>query len=187
MNRDRPTFGSSLGWTVFLAVVFGVGGYLIGLPGPLATLLAAAIGIAGAAIAIGGSVRDDRLPDPQIDLRHGARREIKQLSWNIRGERHRLDEPAVRRLRGIATARLAAQGVDLDDPRHQAQAEALLGRSAYRVLAVPSAQPASVLMRCVAALDRLEARPDARTDARLHARAASETPRLAASVPGRTA
>jgi hypothetical protein len=180
MNRDRMGFGGSLTWTILLALVFGVGGYLIGLPGPIATLLAAAVGVAGAALSIGGTVRDDRLPVPQIDLRHGARREIKQLSWNISGQRHRLDEPAVRRLRGIAVARLAALGVDLDDPRHQAQAEALLGRSVYRVLSAPSAQPASVLLRCVAALDRLETSPTAD-------RSQPQAARRAASVPERTA
>jgi hypothetical protein len=179
MNRDQLSFRGALGWTIVLAVVIGVGGYLIGLPGPLATLLAAAVGVAGAALAVGGTVRDDRLPDPQIDLRHGARREIKQLSWNLGGQRHRLDEPAVRRLRRIAAVRLAAHGVDLDDPRHRPEGEALLGRSVYRVLAVPSAQPASVLMRCVAALDKLDARPENAPDA--------ESSRPAASVPGRTA
>jgi hypothetical protein len=179
MNQGRMGFAGSLAWTIILAIVFGVGGYLIGLPGPLATLIAAAVGVAGAALTIGGTVRDDRLPVAQLDLRHGARREIKQLSWNIGGQRHRLDEPAVRRLRGIATARLAAHGVDLDDPRHQQQAEVMLGRAVYRALSAPSDQPASVLMRCVAALDRLGDRP---TDP-----AAPDVSRTAASAPGRTA
>jgi hypothetical protein len=179
MNRDRMGFGGSLAWTIILAILLGGGGYLIGLPGPLATLVALSVGVAGAALTIGGTVRDDRLPDPQIDLKHGARREIKQLSWNIGGDRRRLDEPAVRRLRGIAAARLAAHGVDLDDPRHRQQAEVLLGRSVYRVLSTPAGQPASVLMRCVAALDRLDARPPDPASARAS--------RPAPSVPGRTA
>jgi hypothetical protein len=176
------SFGGALAWTVILALVLGVGGYLIGLPWPLAALLAGAVGVAGAALTIGGTVRDDRLPESQLDLRHGARREIKQLSWSIGGSRTRLDEPAVRRLRRLAVARLAAHGVNLDDPRQQPQAEALLGRTAYRVLSVPSAQHASVLMRCVAALDRLDARPGPSPADR-----APNPSRTAASAPGRTA
>ena len=179
MNDDRTGFRGSLAWTVVLAIGIGVGGYLVGLPWPLAALVAAAVGIAGAALSIGGAARDARLPDAQLDLRHGARREIKQLSWNIGGGRSRLDEPAVRRLRGIAATRLAARGIDLDDPRHRPQAEALLGRSVYRVLASPSGQPAGVLMRCVAALDRLGEPPADQP--------ASPAIRTAASASGRTA
>jgi hypothetical protein len=185
VNPTQQSFGTSLAWTIVLAVVLGGGGYLVGLPWPLAALLAAITGIAGAALSIGGTVRDDRLPDPQVDLRHGARREIKQLSWNIGGERNRVDEPAVRRLRGIAAVRLTARGIDLDDPRDRPQAEALLGRSVYRVLVDPSRQSAGVLLRCVAALDRLAERPaDAWTTAR---RTDAPVPVPASvPVPGRT-
>ncbi|MFC0681815.1 hypothetical protein ACFFGH_28620 [Lysobacter korlensis] len=177
MNGNTPGFGGSLGWTLILALVIGVGSYLIGLPAALAAVLAAAVGIAGAALSIGGRVQDRRLPDPQIDLRQGARREIKQLSWTAGGQRNRLDEPVVRRLRLVAVARLAARGIDLDDPRHRPRAEQLLGRSTYRVLASPAGQSAAVMQRCIAAIDRLDELPAERTP----------PTRPATSVPGRTA
>ena len=175
-------FGGALGWTLVLSVVIGVGSYLIGLPAQLAAVLAAAVGIAGAALAIGGRVQDDRLPDAQLDLRQGARREIKQLSWTAGGARNHLDEPVVRRLRAIAVARLAARGIDLDDPRHRPQAEALLGRTAYRVLVAPSGRSAATMLRCITALDRLDETSAAPTPTR-----AAPRTRPATSAPGRTA
>jgi hypothetical protein len=193
---NGPGFGSSLAWTIVIALVIGVGGYLIGLTAPLAGTLAVAVGIAGAALSIGGRVQDRRLPDPQIDLRSGTRREIKHLSWSGGGQRNRLDEPVVWRLRGIAVPRLAARGIDLDDPRHRPQAEELLGRSAYRILADPRGQSAAALLRCIAALDRLDQvpadtgaarRPAARATASAHTTTAPAAVAPAASVPERTA
>jgi hypothetical protein len=172
-------FGGSLAWTIVLAVVIGVGSYLIGLPAALAAVIAVAVGIAGAALTIGGRVQDPSLPEAQIDLRQGARREIKQLSWTAGGQRNRLDAPVVWRLREIAVARLAARGVDLDDPRQKPQAEALLGRAAYRALVAPTGQSAAVLMRCIAALDRLD---ESAADQK-----PTPSTRPAASAPGRTA
>jgi hypothetical protein len=183
MNPNAPSFGSSLGWTLVLAAVFGIGAYLVGLTAPLAALVAVVTGIAGAALAIGGRVQDARLPDAQIDLRQGARREIKQLSWTAGGQRNRLDEPVVRRLREVAVARLAARGVDLDDPRQRPQAEALLGRAGYRALFDPTGAPAAVLLRCVAALDRLD---DPHRNNGTTAKPSAARP-ATSSVPGRTA
>jgi hypothetical protein len=91
--------------------------------------------------------------------RHGARRDVDQLSWSMRGSYGRVDSAAVWRVQKLARHRLALHGLDLLNPADQPRVQQLIGRRAYLVVTRGERRPASLraLLQCLDALDALNA------------------------------
>lgn len=93
------------------AVVVGVGSAVLG----MRVVDALLIGLVTLVLAVVGFNLDRGLVNewPPADLEEydGTRREISALTWSFVGRDGRVSEAAVRRLRAVATRRLARQGV----------------------------------------------------------------------------
>jgi hypothetical protein len=89
--------------------------------------------------------------------RQGARRDVDQLSWSMRGSYGTVDGAAVWRVQRLAAQRLALYHLDLQDPADRPTIEHLLGRRAYLLLTRAQGRPVSLraLLQCVDALDVL--------------------------------
>lgn len=158
---------------VVAAVVCGVGAGLIGLrPGDafLVGLVALVVGVATVAVDAG---EEHLWPDAEPEELDGTRREISALTWSFVGREGRVAEPAVRRLRTVATRRLTRQGVVLhgglmrravgedrtapvlDD--QQRRARELLGERAWAILTAPGGRLPTLadVDHCVSVIERL--------------------------------
>jgi hypothetical protein len=91
--------------------------------------------------------------------RHGARRDVDQLSWAMRGSYGRVDGAAVWRVQRLAAQRLALHHLELQNAADRSRIEQLLGRRAYLLLARGERRPVSLraLLQCLDALDVLDA------------------------------
>jgi hypothetical protein len=91
--------------------------------------------------------------------RHGARRDVDQLSWAMRGSYGRVDGAAVWRVQRLAAHRLAVHQLDLQNAADRPRIKQLLGRRAYVLLARGERRPVSLraLLQCLDALDVLDA------------------------------
>lgn len=87
--------------------------------------------------------------------RQGARRDVDQLSWSMRGGYGTVHGAAVWRVQRLAAQRLALYHLDLQDPADRPTIEHLLGRRPYRLLTRGESRPVSLraLLRCLDALD----------------------------------
>jgi hypothetical protein len=90
--------------------------------------------------------------------RQGARRDVDQLSWSMRGSYGRVDGVAIWRVQKLAAQRLALHQLSLQDPADRPRIEQLLGRRAYLLLVRGERRPVSLraLLRCLDALDVLD-------------------------------
>lgn len=90
--------------------------------------------------------------------RHGARRDVAQLSWSLRGSYGRVGSGAVLRARGVARQRLAPFKLDPLDPADRPMIEQMIGRDAYAVLARAERRPPFMrsFIHCLDALDGLD-------------------------------
>ncbi len=93
--------------------------------------------------------------------RDGARSDIAELSWSLRGNHGRVDRGAVWRVQRLAQQRLALHRLDLLDPADRPKIEQLIGRNAYAVLVRRKRHPLlRSLLHCLDMLDTLDpARP----------------------------
>jgi hypothetical protein len=91
--------------------------------------------------------------------RGGARRDVAQLSWSMRGSYGRVDAAAVWRVQRLAKQRLTLHHLDLLDPADRPRIQQLLGRRAYIVITRGERRPVSLraLLHCLDALDVLDA------------------------------
>ncbi|WP_157487676.1 hypothetical protein [Leifsonia sp. Root112D2] len=106
----------------------------------------------------------------------GIRRDVTRLSWSLRMRRGVVPSAGLRRVHDVAARRLSGVGLDVDDPHDRNAIEALLGRSAYRVLH-PGSGRGPGLVAVVDCLDRLDqldvaTAADANTDRRAETRLA---------------
>ena len=92
--------------------------------------------------------------------RDGARSEVAQLSWSLRGSYGRVGSPAVWRARRLARQRLAVYQLDLGNPADRPEIERLIGRRAYAVLVRGERRPPLLrtFVHCLDALDALHPR-----------------------------
>jgi hypothetical protein len=90
--------------------------------------------------------------------REGARRDITDLSWSLRGRYGRVSDTAVSRVRQIARQRLALHQLDLIDPADHRKIEQLIGRSTCALLVWDERRPPSLrsLLHCLDVLDALD-------------------------------
>lgn len=103
---------------------------------------------------------DDAWPVREADPSdRGVRLEVARLSWGLHGFESRVDRRSVDRLYAIATRRLRAHGVDLDDPADADQALLLLGAAPYAALTGDPTNPPRYddFARAVTAVERLPA------------------------------
>lgn len=121
----------------------------------VATFAALAV-VAGGIVAGVVDPGEPRIPEPQLVLRKGARREVSRAAGSLGASGGRAAATGSERLARIAARRLARHGIDLADPAHQAEAEAILGPVAYRVVIEPSDRRIAVLERAVEAVERLD-------------------------------
>jgi hypothetical protein len=90
--------------------------------------------------------------------RHGARREVDELSWSLRGSYGRVSGRAAMRVQQLARHRLALLSLDLRDPADRPRIEQLIGRRAYTVVAPGKRRPPLLrsLLHCLDVLDALD-------------------------------
>jgi hypothetical protein len=91
--------------------------------------------------------------------RHGARSDVAELSWSLRGSYGRVDNRAVRRVQQLARQRLALYQLDLLNPEDRGEIEQLIGHRAYAVLVRGTRRRPPLLrsfVRCLDALDSLD-------------------------------
>jgi hypothetical protein len=93
--------------------------------------------------------------------REGARNEIAELSWSLRGSYGRVGTRAVRRVQQIGRHRLALHQLNLRDPADRDRIERLIGHRAYAVLVRTERRP-PLLRSLLHCLDMLEALDPAR-------------------------
>jgi hypothetical protein len=94
--------------------------------------------------------------------RHGARRDVAQLSRSLRGSHGRVGTAAVLWTQRLARKRLAVYQLDLLDPADRPRIEQLIGHRAYTVLMRGEHRPPLLrsFIHCLDALDALDpARP----------------------------
>ncbi|MCB2177729.1 MAG: hypothetical protein KQH57_18115 [Actinomycetales bacterium] len=167
-----------LDWRLWLAAAAAVAiARVLAVPVPDALVIGAAVAVAGLVLPDLGSGRDMDWPAPVANPHHGRRVEVSRLTWSLAGRDGRVSEPGVRRIREIATARLARVGLPLSagfegpaDARGEAErraARAALGPRAWSVLAAPSSRLPSVadVAECVHALEQILDHRPAREDA----------------------
>lgn len=89
---------------------------------------------------------------------HGARRDVAQLSWSLRGSYGRVGSGAVLQARRLAAQRLARYELDLLDPADRPSIEDMIGRRAYAVLVHGERRPPLLrsFIHCLDALDALD-------------------------------
>ncbi|WP_425953660.1 hypothetical protein [Xylanimonas sp. McL0601] len=120
--------------------------------------------------------RDEAWPKPPAEARPGARLDVSELGWAAFSRDGSVTERVLRRVRGIASRRLAVHGVlwdglvhdDLsgwgrgpgDAAEHHARAEQLLGRDVLAGLSTWRAAHPRTLETWFSALDRLVDAPD---------------------------
>lgn len=123
-------------------------GLATGITFVVVTLVLAAFGVAfGSALLVGavaaGCVllfqRIDQPQDPDfdhlpVDRRDGARGDLQELTWAMVARDGKIGERVLRRIKLVATGRLARHGLTLGDPRDEAAIRALLDDRAYVTL-----------------------------------------------------
>lgn len=146
-------------WTVVSAVLLGGLAWALGVSLIQSVLLALAASVVGAGcLAVSGVVTEPTLPPLQdSDQAEGTRREVSRLSWAL-GGRDRAGAVPYRRLRAIATHRLALRWIDPATPEGDQAARELLGPLGYTQLVAESnaAPSVDVFAACVALLERLD-------------------------------
>jgi hypothetical protein len=145
-------------WRIYVAFVVGVG---FALAAGLAYVTVALVG-AGAVAGLLVLTRFEPRPDPsfdrpRFDRRHGARGEVQELAWAMVARDGRVSERVLRRVREVATTRLARHGLDLADPADERAVQELVGSKAFRTLTrTGSPHPKmSEVRQAVVALERI--------------------------------
>lgn len=102
-----------------------------------ALLLGAAVTVIVLAAGAASSASDAALPSWRPSERRGAggsRGDVEAMAWSLRGSWGRIGLTAERELRRVARRRLALEGLDLANPAHRGEIQALVGEQVYRVL-----------------------------------------------------
>lgn len=117
-------------------------------------LVLIAVGI-GWAMLGGGDVPEWR--DEQIERPEGVRDDVVRLAWSLRQHKGQVHEPAFKRVRALAAARLEPHGLNLDDPQQRRAVEGLIGAAAYQALHATAGRLPSLtaVQHCLIALDLL--------------------------------
>jgi hypothetical protein len=146
--------------SIVLTVVVGAVSYLVGVGWWQCLLLASAAAATGAVyLALTDLEADPALPPLDDSGRStGTRRDVSRLSWVMEGHDNRVGAAPYRRLRAIATNRLALMGVDLADEDGRTAARALLGPVGYATLVEESLTTPTqrVFVDCVTLLEGLD-------------------------------
>jgi hypothetical protein len=100
-----------------------------------------------------------RWPAPPEESRHGGRADISELGWAAFTRDGRVSARITHRVRALASRRLAAHGVDLDDPGQHRAAARLLGDDVVTGLVDRSPPTARTLHRWLDAIDSLTPEP----------------------------
>jgi hypothetical protein len=145
-------------WRTYVLFVAAVGFAMVA---GFAYVTVALVGVA----AVAGLLVVTRLeprPDPgfdrpRFDRRHGARGEVQELAWAMVARDGRVSDRFHRRVRQVATTRLARHGLDLADPADGRAVQELVGAKAFRTLTrTGSPRPKmSEVRQAVDALDRI--------------------------------
>jgi hypothetical protein len=90
--------------------------------------------------------------------RHGARRDVAQLSWSLQGSYGRVGSAAVQHAKRLARQRLAPYQLDLLEPADRPGIEQMIGHRAYAVLVRGERRPPFLrsFIHCLDALDALD-------------------------------
>ncbi|HMQ66335.1 MAG TPA: hypothetical protein PJ992_08595 [Arachnia sp.] len=144
------------------AVVVGAIAGLLGLGGILDPAHAALLGCLVLVLLSLRSAADDRpergWPARAVADRPGSRGGVSDLACQVFDTDSRVRGRVVERVRRIAAARLAALGVDADDPAQRADVDRLLGPRVAAGLASGQRPTARTLQTWLDAIDRLDER-----------------------------
>ncbi|GAA2100235.1 hypothetical protein GCM10009841_14740 [Microlunatus panaciterrae] len=148
-------------WVVVLSVLVPVAAFVVGVNWVQCLLLGTATATVGGLLALLPAGEDVPWEPPDDQIADGARREVTRLSWTLGGHENRVGEAPLRRLRELAVTRLAARGVQVDDPAGRETAARLLGDQVWAVLTAETGPPPrfDTFVRCVDALERLDTLP----------------------------
>lgn len=142
--------------TAGVALATAVGVSLAGWLDPVHAFLLAAV---AAVVVLVWHRLDDGVEEPWPDVpeetRPGARHDVSELGWATFTRSGEVSDRVVRRVRALATARLARHGVDAGDPAQAADVERLLGPDVAAGLASRRAPTARVLGRWLDGLERI--------------------------------
>jgi hypothetical protein len=99
-------------------------------------------------------------PTREPSTREGARNDVAELSWSLRGKYGRVGETATLRIQRLAEQRIALHQLRLHDAADRDQIEYLIGRRAYAVLAGRRRRPLTLrsLLNCLDMLNVLDKR-----------------------------
>ncbi|MCW5953061.1 MAG: hypothetical protein KIT69_12465 [Propionibacteriaceae bacterium] len=146
------------GLLVRAAIIAAIGAWL-GFGGVLDPIHAALLGCLGIAAVLLRSGPPDQpdtdWPTRRFTNRAGGRNAVSDLAWQVFDSDQRVRRQVVQRVRELATARLAALGVDADDPGQWAEVARLLGPRVASGLASDRRPTARTLQTWLDAIDRL--------------------------------
>lgn len=94
-------------------------------------------------------------PERRYPSRAGGRNGVSDLAWQVFDIDRRVRAPIHTRVRDLATARLAALGIDANDPDQRPEAERLLGPRITAGLFSTQRPTARTLQTWLDAIDRL--------------------------------
>jgi hypothetical protein len=148
MSR-RPTTGRRLLLEAGLVLTAGTALAVVGLDLPHALVLTA-----GALVLLVLYRRTRPVDDPEHHAlpdrnRHGARRDLSELTWAMHGNDGRVSERAHKRVLALAATALADQGVDLrsTDPAQQRASAELLGPKVHQQMTTDLRPPTMPVLR----------------------------------------
>lgn len=138
--------------TATIGAALGFGGIL----DPAHAVLLSCLLFAGLSLQTG---QPDELPVEwparRFTNRAGGRNGVSDLAWQVFEADGRVRRQVVQRVHGLATARLALLGVDVDDPAQRTEVERLLGPRVAAGLASDRRPTARTLQLWLDAIDRL--------------------------------
>lgn len=140
-----------------VAVVTAGVAWLIGVSWSRGALIATMVVAAAAGFSLLPIEQDTAWSELPTVVRHGTRDEVSRRAWRLTtGRKNRVTPVTIDALRQLAVGRLERHGVALGD---RDRAEPLLGSLTYRVVATDLGRRVHprVLIRCLAALERLDA------------------------------
>lgn len=126
MNRSIVVGGAVIGFLAAVLLLF------VGFEPAFALSWAVMAALLGVALRAAGEIAP--LWPPKREADPPPRSEVSRLAWAVNRQTGETGALMIRRVRGIAKHRLAARGIDLDDPTQAHRVDAALGAGTAAML-----------------------------------------------------